>query len=171
MCAGSVSLREAPLRLEGGLPLSRTSDPTPVAAALAGVPANTIEEWVRRGEGRDERPATPFYRQLAEDIRMARAKAHARAMSSINLHMLADPKAAMWFLENEDPHWRQRHMPPPPAPPPAIASGPRIGQQTNVVVITRADLEAMGNQRLLSQLTGPEPDEDARSGLVTIERG
>src|SRR5438309_447326 len=63
--------------VEGGIPFAN-------ALLLAGVSEFTGLEWLRRGEGRHDRPATPIYAQFAQAIARARAQDEARRVLRIN---------------------------------------------------------------------------------------
>lgn len=54
-------------RLSQGLPFG-------LACQAEGVSSNTADEWVRRGEGRDERPGTPLMEWFAAEKKKARAR-------------------------------------------------------------------------------------------------
>ena len=60
-----------------GVPLYR-------AAHLAEISEHTVLEWMRRGEGRDDRPPTPEYVAFAQAVRKARAQDQARRIARIN---------------------------------------------------------------------------------------
>jgi hypothetical protein len=51
----------------------RSGSPIDMTADLVGVPRATLREWVRRGEGNDERPAAEPYIGFAKGYRQARA--------------------------------------------------------------------------------------------------
>lgn len=157
-----------PRRRQTFLAAIRAGNRLQVAARFAGISPSTVEEWVRRGQGRDSvRPKTPFHVQLVEDIENAKADAEVYALAIIRAAMREDPKWAVWFLENTDPYWRQRRVPPSP---PVVAQLPAdpgtLAQTSNVIVISREDLKAIASQRLLAQLTEPEPSAADRAGLV-----
>lgn len=54
-------------RLASGLPFE-------LACQAEGVAVNTAHEWVRRGEGTDERPSTPLMAWFASEKKKARAR-------------------------------------------------------------------------------------------------
>jgi hypothetical protein len=54
------------------------------AAELAGVDKETVMEWVRRGEGRDDRPSTPAYASFAQAITHAKASDEIRRIARID---------------------------------------------------------------------------------------
>jgi hypothetical protein len=60
-----------------GVPVSR-------AAILANVHPETVLEWMRRGEGRDDRPSTPLYANFASAIARAKALDEERRVARIN---------------------------------------------------------------------------------------
>lgn len=77
--AGSVSLtRERQERILG---LIRNGVFDHVAADTVGVSPRTLRDWVARGEGRSNRPATPKLRAFAKAYRQAKAEARAIAES------------------------------------------------------------------------------------------
>lgn len=141
-----------------------------IAARFARIAPSTVEEWMRRGRGEDDhvppRPPTPFFVKLVEDVENAQADAEAHAMLMIRQGMSADPKWAAWYLENKHREWRARNdPPPPPPPPPQLPPQSAVGHADNVIVIPASDLRAFAAKRLAATLP-PEPDDDARAGLV-----
>lgn len=81
-------------RLSDGLPFG-------LACQAEGVAENTAYEWVRRGEGKDERPPTPLMTWFAAEKHKARAR---WAQSTIK-EIAADPDwhAKGWLLERVMP--------------------------------------------------------------------
>lgn len=53
------------------------------AAEFAGVAADTVHEWIRRGEGRDKRPASKKYAEFAAAIKEAEAWGAVSALKRI----------------------------------------------------------------------------------------
>jgi hypothetical protein len=78
---GSVSLTRE--REEKILGLIRRGVFPHVAAALAGVSARALREWVARGEDRSSRPSTPKLRSFARKYREAQAEARALAEARV----------------------------------------------------------------------------------------
>lgn len=128
----------------------RAGNRVPVAATLAGLSAATVQEWIRRGDGRDHRPAKPFYRQFVDDVETARAEAEVYAVSVIWKAMAKDPRWAVWWLERTDPYWCQRRMPPQPVQG-AVDPSPDTNPTMGVITISPEELRAMGLTRLLAQ--------------------
>lgn len=103
--------------------------PLTVAAEACGVPRNIVHEWVRRGEGNDERPAVEPYITFARDVRIAVAKSLIAMHSVVMLAAaggMSDPDAggrrrpkvgevrlgaAQWMLARRAPEfygsWRE----------------------------------------------------------------
>lgn len=81
-------------RIAVGMPLVH-------AAPAEGVSANTVDEWVRRGEGRDERPPTELMQWFATEVRMARARAIQVAVQAV--YEDPDWHARAWWLERRLP--------------------------------------------------------------------
>lgn len=69
------------------------------AAAAAGVPGDTVREWIARGEGRDKRAATPQLREFAAAVRDAQGVAEDHAVKVVRKAMEKSWQAAAWFLE------------------------------------------------------------------------
>ena len=95
-----------------------------VSARFAGVSPKTLSEWMRRGRGVDGRSAVEPYVGFVRDVEGAQAEAEVYALAMIRKAMTNDWRAAAWYLENVDPAWRRRKLPPvaekislPPAPP------------------------------------------------------
>lgn len=80
-----------------------TGTPKRFAALAEGVSENTLAEWVRRGEGNDERSATELTRWFAREMRKAEAKDVNRRKVRLEAHAEADPKVDMWWLERRHP--------------------------------------------------------------------
>lgn len=72
-----------------------------VAARAHGVTDNTVAEWVRRGEGRDDRPPTPLMTWFAAEMR----KAEAQFIESLAVAIVQDDDwhAKAWTLERRFP--------------------------------------------------------------------
>lgn len=94
---GSVSLQaekanEIILLLRGGASLRS-------AAQISGIPLRTLQEWISRGEGRSQKPATPKLKAFAKDVR--KAQAEARASAEVRVH---ERQPATWLrTEAADP--------------------------------------------------------------------
>ena len=74
------------------------------AARLAGIAPRTVEEWRRRGEGRDtQRPSTPLYKQFSVDLDEAEAFAESEAVAAVKAHMPRDYNAAKFWLQTRHP--------------------------------------------------------------------
>jgi hypothetical protein len=58
--------------------------PVVQAAELAGVGKETVMEWLRRGEGRDDRPSTPAYASFAQAVTHAKASDEIRRIARID---------------------------------------------------------------------------------------
>jgi hypothetical protein len=65
---------------------------------------------MRRGRGLDGRPATEVYVEFVRAVELAEAEAEIAALACIRRAMARDWRAAAWFLENTDSHWRQRRQ-------------------------------------------------------------
>ena len=79
-----------------------------VAATFAGVSPKSVSEWMRRGEGRDGRPAIEPYTSFVRAVEHARAEAEVAAMAAIRRAMRRNPRWAVWWLETTVPEWRLR---------------------------------------------------------------
>jgi hypothetical protein len=76
----------------------------PNAAAVVGVSAATVREWIRRGEGADDRPTTEPYATFATAMARARAECEMEMVASIQSAAEAGQwRAAAWFLERTHP--------------------------------------------------------------------
>lgn len=85
----------------------RAGLPRSAAFAAAGIHPDTGSEWIRRGTGRDDRPATDLYAAFARDIEAAEAEYQAELLGVIHTAVAAgDAKEARWLLERRFPqHW------------------------------------------------------------------
>lgn len=139
-----------------------------VAAQYARISPQTLQEWVRRGRGEDRRPATRPYVELVAAIEQAEAEAVVYVLGQLHRAMSRSPKAAMWFLENRDPYWRQRHLRDALPPPVESQRPPQAMPYSNRIVVTAEQLEAIG----LAQLGGLAPlaDDDPRRRLIWDSR-
>jgi transposase-like protein len=116
-----------------------------VAARLAGVSPATVEEWRRRGEGRDDRPALPIYKQFAADLAWAAAAAEAAAVANIVRHMPRDYQAAKFWLQTRRPDaWGDKVA---DQLAPGGHSGPLI-TGSNVIVISPEQAKIIAGQQL-----------------------
>jgi hypothetical protein len=132
-----------------------------IAARIAGLNPKTVEEWLRRGQGVDDRPSEPAYRRLYEEVEHAKAMAEVHAVAAIRNGMERDPRLAIWFLENRSPEWRRRREHPTPEPQPAPSTpSPRV------IVIEREELEQMGLQRVRALRVDNDDQDDRLSSLV-----
>lgn len=74
------------------------------AAGLAGVSAATVREWIRRGEGTDDRPGTEPYATFATAMARAQAEVEAEAVACIRAAAEGGQwRAAAWLLERTHP--------------------------------------------------------------------
>src|SRR5450631_1640342 len=108
--------REGGRRHPGGRLMSRTTIPTeplmdkivkaveqfglpPTAAGeLFGVGAHTVREWLRRGEGRDDRPNDEIFATFATRIRRAEAMRMTLLMNRVEIAGDNDDwRAAAWM--------------------------------------------------------------------------
>lgn len=123
-----------------------------VAAEFAGIAAATVEEWMRRAEGRDDRPPQPEHIAFAEAVTQAKAHAHMYALSQVRAQMPRDWGAAKFWLQTTYPEMYRTDLPP------ALPTGPTtlVGQQQNNVIVIAADeaerlgLAALAQKRLSS---------------------
>lgn len=71
------------------------------AAQAEGVAKNTVHEWIRRGRGEDDRPATELLSWFAGEMEKARAESIQRAVQAV----YEDPswQARAWWLERRLP--------------------------------------------------------------------
>lgn len=74
------------------------------AASIVGVSAATVHEWIRRGEGNDDRSAVEPYATFATAVRQARAEAEFEMVGVINRAAEDGQwRAAAWWLERSNP--------------------------------------------------------------------
>lgn len=67
------------------------------ACEAAGISYATMREWIRRGEGKDERIKTDEFAKFAEGMRVAKAKGQAKLVAEISAN--PDWRAKAWILE------------------------------------------------------------------------
>jgi hypothetical protein len=125
----------------------------PVAAGACGIPRATVEEWMRRGEGLDDRPPAPHYAAFAKAVREAQAVSEDHAIKVVRNAMNKTWTAAAWFLERTNPErWglKNRHE----------LSGPNNGpiQQDVKVEDKRTPADARAIMRELFGSVGPQDD-------------
>lgn len=82
--------------LEAGAPMW-------MAAEAAGVSANTVNEWVRRGTGEDDRTPSSRYVSFAQEVAKMQAAAGLKAVAVVRGAMDKSWQAAAWFLERRFP--------------------------------------------------------------------
>lgn len=113
--------------------LERVRDGLPITAAAesCGVSPATVREWLRRGEGRDDRPAQEPYATFATEVRAAEADLEREALECVQA--AADRgtwRAAAWFLERRFPErWGRRRV--------VQAGGTGSNGQGNVALLQR----------------------------------
>ena len=74
------------------------------AAALVGVSPATVREWIRRGEGTDDRPEAEPYATFATATGKARAEGDVAMVAVINSAAEDGQwRAAAWLLERRNP--------------------------------------------------------------------
>lgn len=112
-----------------------------VAARLAHVSPRTVEEWMRRGRGRDDRPAVDRYVRFVEAIELARAEAEAEAVEVIMRAIPHRPDLARWFLGIVSDDWRRDRRPTLSAP--SGASTEPAPPEVSPVVVTMPVEEIM----------------------------
>jgi hypothetical protein len=81
---------------ERGVPLETT-------ARAVGISGNTAREWLRRGEGRDDRPVTEELASFAKRYRKAEADFIALAIGGIQAAGADSWQALAWLLERRFP--------------------------------------------------------------------
>ena len=64
---------------------------------------NTVNEWVRRGTGEDDRPASSRYVSFAQEVAKMQAAAGLKAVAVVRGAMDKSWQAAAWFLERRFP--------------------------------------------------------------------
>lgn len=82
------------------------------AAQAAGVKKADALDWLRRGKGEGDKPATPKLKKWAEDVEAAMAYAEVRALKVIHNAASKTWTAAAWYLERTRPDQyaqRSRH--------------------------------------------------------------
>jgi hypothetical protein len=128
-----------------------------VAARFAGVSPNTVDEWLRRGQGLDDRPPTPRYVRFYEDVTRAKAEAEVWAVAQLRRGMVDSPSAAIWWLRNTSAEWRQDLAPP------VIQPGPvtNVTIESGVVVLTEREVAELARKRLQEQRSEGADDGDA----------
>jgi hypothetical protein len=137
-----------------------------VAAQLAGLNPRTVEEWLRRGRGDDDRPATPALTRFAEDYEAALARCEAGMVGDIRRGSASDPRLAIWWLENRSPEWRRRQQPLPAGPQQQPA---QVTATTQVVIVSEEALERLGLERVRDMRQvgdGSGPGAEVRARLV-----
>lgn len=136
------------------------------AARYAGLSVGSVEAWMARGQGRAKRPPTPRYVEFSERVERARAEAEVFAVAQVRRGMVDSPSAAIWFLRNTSPEWRQDAMP--VAPPPPVNVNAQVNVAPGVVVLSREVLEAAARMQVAANRD--EDDEHrkaARARLVS----
>lgn len=74
------------------------------AAALVGISPATVREWIRRGEGTDDRPDAEPFATFATAMRKARADGDVAMVAVINSAAEDGQwRAAAWMLERRNP--------------------------------------------------------------------
>lgn len=73
------------------------------AARAAGIHPDTLDEWRRRGEGRDPRPAHAVYVRFATEVHAAVAEAERRWVQRIDAASALDWRAGAFLLERRHP--------------------------------------------------------------------
>lgn len=133
------------------------------AAAMAGVSPFTANEWVKRGEGKDHRPATPLYRKFAEDVKKARAAAKVRAVTMVFSAGATEWKAAVAWLNWMYP---TEFGPNSPTPDESATPVPQIGHADNVILFSPGDLERLGIAAL--RRVGPPEESNGHRPLSDL---
>ena len=142
----------------------RQGAPMRLACEYAGIAVPTVEEWMRRAVGADDRPPRPEHIVFAEAVTRARAEAHMYALKQVRVHMPRDFQAAKFWLTTQHPEVWGSATPTPAAVSP-VDQGV-ITQQNNIVVIAPDQLEALGLAALATkQLTPEASDGDGSRAL------
>jgi hypothetical protein len=124
------------------------------AARFAGVSPKSVNEWIRRGEGRDGRPRTEPYVSFVREVDRARAHAEVHALGTIRAAMPRSPRWAAWWLERTNPRWR---LPKDRGVATLSVSPPT--QPQNFILVTRATLLRLGTASERAQLGEPDVEE------------
>ena len=84
--------------------LVRNGMPPSAAGERVGISRATLNEWIRRGEERDDRPSTSAYATFAIEIRSAEADFMASLIASVSEAALGgDWRASLALLERRFP--------------------------------------------------------------------
>jgi len=132
----------------------RAGNRVPAAASFVGVSPKSVNEWIRRGEGRDGRPRTEPYITFAREVNQAMAHAEVHAVATIWRAMPRSPRWAIWWLERTRPEWRRpkgRGEATVPVTPP--------GQPQGFILIPRETLLRLGSESERAQLGEPDVEE------------
>ncbi len=121
-----------------------------VALVASGVPLDTAgrscglgkdvpSEWLRRGEGRDDRPGREPFVGFTAAVRQAEGQAEAEAVAQL---LRGDWKGAAWFLERRFPE-RWSMSPGKGGRPVGSGSAPdrRPGEPPRLTVVRRTDAD------------------------------
>jgi hypothetical protein len=125
-----------------------------VAARFAGVSPKSVSEWMRRGEGRDGRPAIEPYTSFVRAVEHAQAESEVAAMAAIRKAMRRNPRWAVWWLETTVPEWRRsrdRGEATVPLPAPAL--------EQSFVLIPGETLRRLATEQVRARLGEPDSED------------
>lgn len=136
------------------------------AAEYHGIPSVTVREWIARGQGHHQRPATPLYRDFAAKVTQARAAARVAVVGVLRSRMPRDTGAALAWLARHDPEvWgRPRRAARGAAEPPT----PLPGSQ-RMVIISAREAAAIGLGSLGTRTVRPGEGAVAERETLAVE--
>ncbi len=120
-------------------------DPGGAGEAL-GVSRATVNEWTRRGEGRDDRPSDEIYATFATDVRAAEARILANVVGAWTSAALSgDWRAGAAWAARRFPHeWREKTP---------VSAGRRVSTEAPPTL-----------QQMLTKIDAAAERENARQG-------
>ncbi len=132
----------------------RAGNRVPAAARYAGISPKSAAEWIRRGEGRDGRPAIEPYITFAREVDQAVAHAEVAVVAKVRAAMPRHWRAAAWWLERTNPAWRR----PKDRGEGSVAVTPPA-QPQGFILVDKATLRRLGSAKVRAQLGEPDIDE------------
>ncbi len=136
----------------------RAGNRVPAAARYAGISPKSVAEWIRRGEGRDARPAFEPYISFAYEVDRALAHAEIQAVANILRAMPRSPRWAAWWLERRHPDWRR-----PKDRGEAAVAVTSPAQPQGFILVDKATLRRLGSAKVRAQLGEPDIDEATKT--------
>lgn len=142
--------------------------PPAVAATIAGINPDTVNEWLRRGRGADRRSAERLYVEFYRDYRRALAKGIARGVDAVWRGLPKNPQLAYAMVQKAIRTYDALSPSMFETDDAEVQQVTEYVQTKNVIRLTGEDIRRISEERIRREEGEVDDAErDARASLVT----